>query len=192
MGESRPASESRYSGLTEDAASIWRAFRTGTFGRSAPNMGEITESVDIMAPIDRVFAALTDPHRGQDWNPAVTGIEGITPGPPRVGTEWIQSTLIGGRELKLVCTITQLEAPTYGVLEVSGGQRGSITTHCSPIDGGTRVKQVLAFVPPGGIFGQMAGGFVSNAIRREMMRTMERQRDIIEAESGAQRESRTS
>jgi uncharacterized protein YndB with AHSA1/START domain len=155
-------------------------------------MGEITESVDIMAPIDRVFAALTDPHRGQDWNPAITEIEGITPGPVHSGTQWIQSTLIGGREIKLECTITRLDPPTYGVLEVTGGQRGSIATHCTPINGGTRVTQILSFVPPGGIFGQMAGGFVSNALRREMMRTMERQRTIIEAESGAQRESRTS
>lgn len=155
-------------------------------------MGEITESVDIMAPIGRVFAALTDPNRGQDWNPAITGLEGITPGPTHVGTQWIQLTLIGGREMKLRCTITQLDPPTYGVLEVSGDQRGSITTHCSPINGGTRVTQTLNFVPPGGIFGQMAGGFLSNALRREMIRTMERQRSILESEAEAPRESRTS
>jgi uncharacterized protein YndB with AHSA1/START domain len=155
-------------------------------------MGEISETVDIMAPIDRVFAALTDPRRGSDWNPAITGIDGITPGPTKPGTRWNQSTLIGGREIKLVCTITELQPPSYGVLEVSGEQRGTITTHLLAIDEGTRVTQTLKFVPPGGIFGQMAGGFLSNALRREMMRTMERQRTIIEAESGPQRESRTS
>lgn len=145
-----------------------------------------------MAPIDRVFAALTDPRRGSDWNPAITGIHGVTPGPAQVGTQWNQSTLIGGREINLVCRITQLNPPTYGVLEISGDQRGTITTHCAPLGAGTRVTQTLNFVPPGGIFGQMAGGFLSNALRREMSRTMERQRMIIEAEAGPTRESRSS
>jgi uncharacterized protein YndB with AHSA1/START domain len=155
-------------------------------------MGEITESVDIMAPIDHVFAALTDPRRGPEWNPAITGIEGLTPGPSQVGTQWNQSTLVAGRAIKLMCKITRLEPPTYGVLEISGDQRGTITTHCTPTTGGTRVTQTLDFVPPGGIFGQMAGGFLSNALRREMMRTMERQRAVLESEAGAERESRTS
>ncbi len=146
-------------------------------------MGEITETVDIMAPIDQVFAALTDPRRGQEWNPAISGIDGITPGPTRIDTQWHQSTHIAGRPVKLVCRITDLQPPNYGVLEISGDQRGVITTNCSVINGGTRVSQTLNFVPPGGIFGQMTGGFISNAIRREMMRTMERQRTIIEAEA---------
>lgn len=155
-------------------------------------MGEITETIDIMAPIDQVFAALTDPRRGPEWNPAITGIDGITPGTSHPGTQWNQATLIGGKSIKLVCKITQLQPPNYGVLEVSGDQRGTITTNCSVINGGTRVTQTLKFVPPGGIFGQMAGGFITNSIRREMIRTMERQRSIIESEAGPQRESRTS
>lgn len=155
-------------------------------------MGEITETIDIRAPIDQVFAALTDPHRGQEWNPAITGIDGITPGPARVGTQWNQSTVISGKTVKLVCKITQLQPPNHGVLEISGDQRGTITTNCSLINDCTRVTQTLNFVAPGGIFGQMAGGFISNAIRREMMRTMERQRAIIEAEASNRRESRTS
>src|SRR5579872_4024267 len=123
-------------------------------------MGEITETIDIRAPIDQVFAALTDPNRGQEWNPAITGIDGITPGPARIGTQWNQSTVISGKTVKLVCKITQLQPPNHGVLEISGDQRGTITTNCSSVNGGTRVTQTLNFVAPGGIFGQMAGGFI--------------------------------
>jgi uncharacterized protein YndB with AHSA1/START domain len=155
-------------------------------------MGEIKETIDIMAPIDRVFAALTDPLRGPEWNPAIIGVQEISPGPTQHGTQWNQSTLIGGRPINLVCRIAQFEAPTVGVLEVSGDQRGKITTHCSEVNGGTRVTQTLEFVPPGGLFGQMAGGFLSNALRREMVRTMDRQRTILEEECGVQRGSRTS
>lgn len=155
-------------------------------------MAEIRESIDIKAPIDRVFSALTDPNRGPEWNLAITGIQGVSPGPVRVGTQWNQSTTIGGRPVQLVCRITQLDPPTFGVLEVSGDQRGKITTHCSEIAGGTRVTQTLEFVPPGGIFGGLASGFISNALRREMARTMDRQRTILEEENAGQRGSRTS
>jgi uncharacterized protein YndB with AHSA1/START domain len=149
-------------------------------------MGQIQETIDIKAPIDRVFAALTDPSRASDWNPAVKNVQGVPAGPAHLGTQWNQSTIVAGRPVSLVCRITKLEAPNYGVLEFSGDQRGKITTQCSEIDGGTRVTQTLDFTPPGGIFGQMAGGMIANAIRREMIRTMDRQRNIIEEESRAQ------
>ena len=155
-------------------------------------MAEVTESIDIRAPTDRVFAALTDPWRGSEWNPAITGIQDITPGPVRIGTQWTQSTHIAGRPIQLVCRITELQAPFLGVLDVSGDQQGKITTRCAEVPGGTRVTQTLEFVPPGGIFGQMAGGFIGNGLRREMVRTMERQRSVLEQEFGAERESRTS
>jgi uncharacterized protein YndB with AHSA1/START domain len=155
-------------------------------------MGEITETIDIKAPIDRVFTALTDPRRGSEWNPAISGIQDITPGPTQTGTQWKQSTVVAGRPINLLCRITRLDAPTLGVLEVSGDQRGKITTYCSQVDGATRVTQTLEFVPPSGLFGGLAGGFISNALRREVVRTMDRQRTIIEGECGAQRGSRTS
>ena len=155
-------------------------------------MGEVTESIHIRGRIDRVFEALTDPMRGSEWNPAITGIHGITPGPVRVGTQWTQSTLIAGRPIELVCRISQLDAPYLGVLEVSGDQRGKITTRCTEGDGGTHVTQTLEFTPPGGLFGQMAGGLIGNALRREMVRTMERQRSVLEQEFEVERESRTS
>jgi uncharacterized protein YndB with AHSA1/START domain len=155
-------------------------------------MGEIQETIHIRAPIDRVFAALTDPGRGPEWNPAITGMQGVSPGPAHVGTQWNQTTLIGGRPMNLVCRITQLDPPRFGVLEVSGDQRGKITTHCFEVEDGTQVTQKLEYVPPGGLFGGLAGGFISHALRREMMRTMDRQRTIIEQECAAQRGSRTS
>jgi uncharacterized protein YndB with AHSA1/START domain len=155
-------------------------------------MGQITESIDIRAPIDRVFAALTDPSRGADWNPAITEISGITPGPTALGTTWHQSTVMGGRTVNLVCRVTRLDAPHLGVLEVTGDQRGQITTRCVETADGTRVTQTLDFVPPRGVLGGLAGGFISSALRREMVRSMERQRTVIEEESRLERESRTS
>jgi uncharacterized protein YndB with AHSA1/START domain len=147
-------------------------------------MGQIQESMFIRAPIECVFPALTDPHRAAEWNPAVLGIEGMPSGAPAEGAQWIQNTMVGGRTMRLICRITRLDTPTFGVLEISGDQRGKITTQCARRDGGTEVMQTVEFVPPGGMFGQMASGFISNALRREMLRTMERQRATLETECG--------
>jgi uncharacterized protein YndB with AHSA1/START domain len=143
----------------------------------------------IRAPIDQVFSALTDPRRAAEWNPAVTSMEDVPTGPATQGTQWRQTMMVGGRPVRVTCTISTLEPPTHGVLTVSGDQQGQITTDCSQQDGGTRVVQTLDFVPPGGLFGQMAGGFISNALRREMVRTMDRQRMTLEAEFARQGQS---
>ncbi len=154
-------------------------------------MGQLQESVFIRAPIGRVFPALTDPRRATQWNPAVVGVENVSAGPPSVGSQWTQDTVVGGRTLQLTCRITRLESPTFGVLEITGDQQGKITTQCAELDGGTQVTQTLEFVPPGGLFGQMAGSFITNALRREMIRTMERQRSVIEAEYEEARRSQS-
>lgn len=155
-------------------------------------MAEIVERVDIRAPIDRVFAAITDPERAQDWNNNVLEVRDISPRPVQPGTEWTQTTMMAGRPVELRCRIARYERPYHGVLEVAGDHAGTITTICEEASGGTRVTQRLKFQPPGGLFRGLAGGFITNAVRRELKYTMDRQRMILEREYGATRGPGTS
>jgi uncharacterized protein YndB with AHSA1/START domain len=155
-------------------------------------MVQIQESVDIRAPIDRVFEALTDPRRGPEWNPNLVNVRDIIPEPVQVGTTWKQTVMMAGRSIDLTCRVIRLEAPRAGALEVTGAHGGRITTDCAEMDGMTRVTQTIEFEPPKGVFGKMAGGFVSNAVRREMARSMDRQKLTLELEYGAQSGSQAS
>ncbi|HEX6508205.1 MAG TPA: SRPBCC family protein, partial [Chloroflexota bacterium] len=154
-------------------------------GGERSTMPTIQENIDIRAPIDKVFAALIDPRRGPEWNPNLVRVEDVEAGPARAGTEWRQTTMVAGRPINLNCRVTKLDAPKFGVLEVTGDHQGSVTTMCEERDGMTRVTQTLQYNLPRGMFGQMAGGFIANALRREMVRTMDRQRTILERENAS-------
>jgi uncharacterized protein YndB with AHSA1/START domain len=143
----------------------------------------VKESVDIRAPIDRVFATITDPRRSGDWNPNVVGIEGLSEGAVRQGTSWTQYVLIAGRRARLTCRISAYRAPFAGVLDISGDQNAVVSTRCEATGGMTRVTQTLDFKPPGGRLGALAGGTLTPVLHREVKRALERARAAIEQEA---------
>src|SRR5579872_2142696 len=145
----------------------------------------IDESIDIRAPIGRVFTGITDPRRIPEWNPGIVEIKNFTGSPIQVGTAWRQTLVIAGRATELDCRIVQLDPPREGVLEVSGKYQGLIHTWCQDLGGTTRVTQSLEFMLPGGLLGAVARKAAEPAIRREVRDTMQRQKAALEAEQAA-------
>jgi uncharacterized membrane protein len=154
-------------------------------------MAVVKDSIDIRAPIDVVFKAITDPRRTMEWNSSIAGVSGLSEYPPRLGTVWRQVAMVAGRKVDLNCRITSWTVPREGVLEVTGGQRATITTRCHEVGDITRVTQTIDFVPPGGFLGSLAGGAISIAVKREMRGAMQRQKDTLEREAGGQSGSRS-
>lgn len=149
--------------------------RTGALAR-------VMETMDIRAPIEQVFAAVTDPRRSAEWNPNIVDVSPPSPLPIQIGSTWLQTTMIMGKPVTLQCRVTDLQAPVLGRLEVTGPQRATIVTTCQPVPGATRVTQTVEFAPPGGIFGALAAGFAGPMLQREVRRTMEGARTSLEAE----------
>lgn len=145
-------------------------------------MPEVRESIDIRAPIERVFAIVTDPHRGMEWNPNILDVQNVSTSTPGEGTTWQQTTVMLGRPTQLQCRITRFHPPRDGVLEITGQYRARITTRCEEVDGATRVTQILEFVPPGGPLGKMAANFIKPTLHRELSETLNRQRESLESE----------
>ena len=146
-------------------------------------MTRIEASTVIHAPADLVFAAVTDPRRTTEWNPNIMEVSEASPLPPQEGTSWTQVALLAGRRVKLSCKIVRFQPPVEGDLEVSGDQRARIRTVCRPDAAGTVVTQTIDFTPPAGILGRMAAQVMGNALRHEMERTLERQRETLEREA---------
>lgn len=145
-------------------------------------MATISETVIINAPIERVFDVVTDPRRTGDWNPNIVDISRPSPLPAQVGTSWVQTVLMMGRQQRMNCRVTELDRPVSGRLDISGDQHATITTVCEPVPGGTRVTQTIEFRPPGGLFGSIAAGVAAPLLLKEMRQSMERQRIAIERE----------
>ena len=147
-------------------------------------MPKVEHTIDIRAPIDRVFPALTDPRRSSEWNPNIIDVSQISSNPIGEGTTWRQVMSIAGRPANLLCRVVQFRPPYEGILQITGDQRGQTCTRCMAIDGGTRVTQSLEFTLPGGLLGKAMEGMVRSQLQRELERTMERQRVALEREAG--------
>ena len=146
-------------------------------------MASVEETIDIAAPVDRVFSALTDPRRTTEWNMNVLEVKDISDSVPREGTTWTQVTLVSGRPAHLTCRVTVYRPPHEGTLEISGDYKGRTWSVCKPNGAGTRVTQGVEFTLPGGLLGRMATGFATRLMRNELKETMARQRAILEEEA---------
>src|SRR5579872_5869601 len=98
-------------------------------------MTRIEDSIDINAPIDIVFAAVTDPRRTIEWNSAIVEVSEITGLPVQAGTSWRQVAHYMGRTASLQCRIIELNPPHEGVLEVTGDYEGRISTVLETVGG---------------------------------------------------------
>ena len=143
-------------------------------------MTKIEETVDVRAPIEDVFEAVTDPIRIPEWNASVIEVQDFSGYPVGIGSTWRQSISVAGRVLNLVCTVDRYDPPREGSFQVSGDQQGYVWTICQDMGGLTRLTQGVDFEPPGGMLGKMMGPVIASAMRQEIARTMQRQREALE------------
>src|SRR5918998_5744592 len=54
-------------------------------------------SVPFAAPPGQVFDYLADPRNRPQWQSSLRAVRIVEPGPPRVGTRWIDQTAVGAR-----------------------------------------------------------------------------------------------
>jgi uncharacterized protein YndB with AHSA1/START domain len=76
-------------------------------------MKAIVHSVQVQAPIERVFAVLTDIKGAPGNIPEIVKVEmrSGTGQPAAVGTTWLETRTMGGRTASLELTVTRLEPP---------------------------------------------------------------------------------
>ncbi len=145
-------------------------------------MTAVEQSIDIHAPLDRVFDAVTDPRRAPEWNPDIVEFGDFSGYPVHPGTTWRQTVVVMGRRMRLVCRVAEYNAPDVGVIEITGDQHGRVWTRCQAVDGVCRLTQGMEFTLPGGFLGRLGAGFVKGRIEQELYGTMLRQKQAMETE----------
>jgi uncharacterized protein YndB with AHSA1/START domain len=95
-------------------------------------MPETTEAITVDRPADQVFAALADFSRVDEWDPMFDAAEQVTPGPVSVGTTFATKGSVGGRDVELDLTVTEMDAPRRIVL--SGEGDGLSTTEILEVE----------------------------------------------------------
>ncbi|GAA1648199.1 SRPBCC family protein [Catellatospora bangladeshensis] len=123
---------------------------------AAPGAGEVTATVIVAAPAERVFAAFTAWERQGDWIP-LTKVR-VVEGDGGEGTVIEAVTVAGPAVLRDEMRVVKLDPP-YEVRVVHQGKvlRGPGVMRCTPM-GGDRTQVVWHewFHLPGGVAGKMA------------------------------------
>ncbi len=109
-------------------------------------MARIKVSTDINAPVDKVFAAFTDLEHDAGRVKAIKRIEVTSTGPFNLGTKWIETREVMGRESEAEMEVTAFERnKTYTLTHHKGGVRIDAVFSFEPIATGTRVG--ISFEP---------------------------------------------
>ncbi len=121
-----------------------------------PGTGEVTATVIVNAPADRVFAGFMDWEGQSDWIP-LTRVS-VVEGDGGEGSLVLAVTALGPAVLRDELRVVRVDAP-YEVRVVHCGRllRGPGILRCTPMEGG-RTQVVLHewFHLPGGVAGRMA------------------------------------
>ena len=102
-------------------------------------MAHYRSDFDLAAPIDDVFACLSDVEGWQDWDPSIRETTPTDTGSPAIGSRYEVVVGFYGKAIRQVHQIVELEAPSRLVVATSGRVVGRTVYELTPIDGGTRV-----------------------------------------------------
>ncbi|SCL26698.1 Polyketide cyclase / dehydrase and lipid transport [Micromonospora nigra] len=121
-----------------------------------PGAGEVTATVIVDAPADRVFAALISWERQSDWIPFTT--VRVVEGDGGEGSLVEAVTAIGPAVLRDEMRVVRVDEPyEIGVVHCGRLLRGPGVLRCTPVEGGrTQVVWHEWFHLPGGRAGRVA------------------------------------
>ena len=97
-------------------------------------------SIDIDAPVKKVFDYLTDPRNREQWLGGIEKITDLSPGAPRKGYKWRQTGTIAGRKATADVEIVEFEPDRkFTDRAVTKNVEARITVRFAVIATGTRV-----------------------------------------------------
>lgn len=146
---------------------------------------EVRESIEIDAPVERVWALVMDPNRLGEWVSTHQAVENVPDGGLKQGSTFDQRMKLAGKGFDVTWTVTECDAPNKAAWEGEGpgGSTAHVTYELSESNGGTRFDYTNGFDLPGGALGRLAGKVASGtAARSQARKTLARLKRLLEAE----------
>lgn len=143
---------------------------------------KVEREAELAASADAVFDVLMDPSRLDEW---VSIHEQLEEAPAELteGATMTQRLKVAGQRFTVRWTVTEVERPDRAVWEGRGpaGTSARVVYRLTPgAEGGTCFNYVNEYELPGGAAGRLAGRAVSAAAGREVARSIERLRALVE------------
>ena len=147
-------------------------------------MGEVvSESIEIAAPIDAVWALVMDPERLGEWVTIHRSVADVPAGELVTGSRFRQKLRLKGVPLEVRWKVTECSAPHRArwAGTAAAGAKARISYDLSESDGGTRFDYENEFELPAGKAGKLAAR-AFNAVTgdREARRTLARLKELLE------------
>jgi carbon monoxide dehydrogenase subunit G len=142
---------------------------------------KVERQIDLGAPREEVYRLLMDPNRLRDW---VTIHERFEDAPEELaqGAQMTQRLKVARQRFSVRWKVTEDERPSRVKWEGSGpaGTSARVVYELEERDGGTRFSYLNEYELPGGAAGRIAGRAVSAAAGREVERSLERLKQLLE------------
>lgn len=147
-------------------------------------MSEVTASIDIDAPPERVWKVVMDPERLGEWVTIHRKVDKISDRPLKRGSELEQKLCLRGATFKVAWTVVDLEEGRQAVWEGRGPARSKARTEyrVEPDgNGGTRFGYDNEFKAPLGPLGSIASrALVGGLPQREATKSLRQLKQLIE------------
>ncbi len=143
----------------------------------------VSSTVVIAAPPEAVWTVVMDPQRLAEWVTIHRALRGVTPGPPREGSEMEQVLHLRGADLRVRWRLVECREPTLARWEGHGPARSQalIEYRLSAVAQGTRFDYHNEFQPPFGSVGALASRTVMGHVpQREADRSLAALRALVE------------
>ena len=147
-----------------------------------PGTGEVTATIVVDAPVERVYAAFTTWHRQGEWIPR-TQVR-LRSGDGGAGSVVEAVTRVGPAVLRDEMIVDRLDPP-YHVRVIHAGTilRGPGVMRCTPLRGGTRTQMVWHewFQIPSGLAGRLAWSLLWPGSKASLTIALHRFARLVEA-----------
>ena len=149
-------------------------------------MGDVvSQSIEIDAPIDRVWDLVMDPERLGEWVTIHESVFDVPEGDLEKGSRFGQRMKLKGVPLKVRWLIAELDAPNVARWEgeAAAGAKARISYQLREDGGRTVFDYENEFDMPGGKVGKLAGrAFNAASGNREAKKSLARLKEIAESD----------
>jgi uncharacterized protein YndB with AHSA1/START domain len=149
-------------------------------------MGDVvSQSIEIEAPIERVWDLVMDPDRLGEWVTIHDSVSDVPEGDLENGSRFRQRMKLKGVPLKVSWCVVECEAPRRArwIGEAAAGAKAEIVYDLSTRNGVTTFDYQNEFELPAGKAGKLAGrAFNAMSGDREARRSLARLKKILEDE----------
>ena len=143
----------------------------------------VSQSIEIEAPIEDVWALVMDPDRLGEWVTIHDSVSDVPEGDLKKGSRFKQEMKLKKVPLRVRWEVVECDAPKQAKWqgEAAAGARAQIVYELSELDGVTTFNYENQFELPAGKVGKLAGkAFNAMSGDREAKKSLKRLKELIE------------